>query len=191
MTRKPIDALTSDLLALVRHHDPEWTNVNESDPGATLLEVSAWLTQRIGAQRPDPYRNFKFRVKWDGTVVAGVSHISALRRTNDIVEYRSGSGPEEVQRLPGKVVWEPFTLERPLGPDTGFEDWAAAVGQGGTASWRKNVRIEILDDAGQLFLAYDVYDCWPTGYRILPTLTESLTLLAEGWHRDKSVEPVA
>src|SRR5262245_60878926 len=70
----------------------------------------------------------------------GVSRVSGLRRTTDIVEYRSGTGPDELQRLPGKVVWEPFTLERPLGADTGFEDWATAVGQGATASWRKNVR---------------------------------------------------
>jgi phage tail-like protein len=200
------DALAGDLLAVVRRHEPAWTGSNQSDPGVTLLEIGAWIADRIGstagifvsptvsgaATRPDPYGNFNFRVKWDGEVVGGVTRISALRRTVDVVEYREGSAPNTVNRLPGRVTHEPFAMERPLGADTRFEDWARQVGgQAAGAAWRKDVRIEILDHAGRLFLAYDVYGCWPAGYRILPELTESLTLVPEGWQRDRSVAPGA
>ena len=202
-----LDTLTGDLLAVVRRHDPAWTGSNDSDPGVTLLEIGAWIADRLysskglgilqtavegTAARRDPYRNFNFRVKWDGAVIGGVTRISALRRTADIVEHRDGSAPDVVHRVPGRVVWEPFTLERPLGADTSFEDWASQLGgQTAGAAWRKNVRIEILDHAGRLFLAYDVFGCWPAVYRILPYLTESLTLVPESWQRDRSVQPVA
>jgi phage tail-like protein len=201
-----LDALTGDLLAVVRRHDPAWTGPNDSDPGVTLLEIGAWIADRLGAAggidvaetvwrtagRGDPYRNFNFRVKWDGSIVAGVTRVSALRRTAEIVEHREGGAPQAVQRTPGRQVCQPFTLERPLGADTAFEDWvdqlrAAATG----AAFRKNVRIEILDQAGRLFLAYDVLRCWPSAYRILPDLTEGLTLVPEEWQRDRSVQPVA
>lgn len=194
---RPTDSLTADLLALVRRHDPAWTDSNDSDPGMTLLGVAAWLAERFDAvrgisgwqtvvgtvARRDPYRDFNFRVKWEGKVVAGVTRVSALRRTVEIAEFRDGSAPQVVQRIPGRHTWEPFTLERPLSGDTEFEDWAAG------AALRKNVRIEILDHAGRLFLAYDVIGCWPAGYQILPTLTERLTLVPEAWQRDRSVQP--
>jgi phage tail-like protein len=200
----PSDTIAGDLLAVVRRHDPAWTGSNASDPGVTLLEIGGWIAERIGAAggvgvsetvlgtaaRRDPYRDFNFRVKWDGVVVAGITRISALRRTADIVEYRDGSEPQAVQRVPGRQVCQPFTLERPLGADTAFEDWIDQLRQptAGTGL-RKGVRIEILDHAGRLFLAYDVLRCWPAAYRILPDLTESLTLVPEDWHRDRSVSP--
>jgi phage tail-like protein len=183
----PPDTLLGDLLAVVRRHDPAWTNVNDSDPGVTLLEIGGWIADRLGA-RSDPYRDFNFRVKLDGTVVAGVTRISALRRTVDIVEHRDGGAPDVVRRLPGRRMSHPFTLERALGADTAFEDWADLLhGPTAAAGWRKEVRIEILDHAGRLFLAYDVHGCWPAAYRVLPDLRESLTLVPEGWQRDRGV----
>jgi phage tail-like protein len=186
---RPLDTLTGDLLAVIRRHDPAWTGSNSSDPGVTLLEIGAWIADRFGASR-DPYRDFNFRVKWDGKPVAGVTRISSLRRTADIVEYRDGGSPDVVQRLPGRLVWEPFSLERPLGADTGFEDWADQLrDQTAGVSLRRDVRIEIVDHAGRLFLAYDVSGCWPAAYRILPSLSESLTLVPESWRLDRSVKP--
>jgi phage tail-like protein len=196
---RQLEKLTSDLRAVVRRHDPAWTGSNDSDPGVTLLELAAWLGERFDAvrgtsvwqtvaataARRDPYRDFNFRVELNGTPVAGVTHVSALRQSAEIVEYRDGASPDVVQRIPGRRTCEPFTLERPLGADTAFEDWAV-----GTAL-RRNVRIEILDKTGRLYLAYDVTGCWPTAYQILPTLTERLTLVPETWQRDRSVTPVA
>jgi phage tail-like protein len=191
-----IDDLTSDLVKVVRRHDPEWTDTNDSDPGVTLLEVEAWIAQQLyfhrkaNAGRTDPYRNFKFRVKWDGIVVGGVGRVSAMRRTVEITEFRDGSDPTAVRRLPGRVVYEPITLERQLDGDRSFEDWANLVGgtaPGGPANYRKSIRVEVVDKAERVFLAYDVHGCWPSEYRVLPELRESLTLVPEGWQRDRSV----
>ena len=202
---RSLETLTRDLLAVVRRHDPTWTGANDPDPGVTLLELAAWLGERHDAvqgiggwqtvvatvARRDPYRDFNFRVTWSGTVVAGVTRVSALRRTAEIAEYRDGASPQVIQRLPGRHTCEPFTLERPLGADAAFEDWAdqlrqPAVGVG----LRRNVRIEILDQAGRLYLAYDVIGCWPAAYQVLPGLTERLTLVPEMWQRDRTVQPV-
>ena len=196
-TGSSLDALADDLRKVVRRHAPVWTDFNDSDPGVTLLEVGAWLAHTLDfhrkatGARKDPYRDFKFRVKLDGIAVA-VSRISALRRTAEIVEHRDGSDPGLIRRLPGRLVYEPITLERMLGGDGSFEDWAdqlIAAPPGSIASYRKTIRIEVLDRAERPFLAYDVYGCWPSVYRVLPDFTESLTLVPERWQRDKSVRP--
>jgi len=194
----PLDALAGELAALVRRQDPAWSGITTHDPGVTLLELGAWMTERLGgtAARSDPYRNFNFRVAFEGTVVAGVSKVSALRRSAEVLEHREGGAPDLIHRSPGRVAYSPFLVERPLGADTTFEDWADLVrdraGEAMTpasGNYRKNVRIEILDHVGRVFLAYDVSGCWPIAYRVLPDLTESLTLLPEAWQRDRSVSP--
>jgi phage tail-like protein len=191
-----IDELTRDLVKVVRRHDPEWTDANDSDPGMTLLEVEAWITEQLYSYRKanpgrfDPYRNFKFRVNFEGTVVAGVTRVSTLRRTVEVTEYRDGSDPSSVRRLPGRLVYESITLQRPVDADRSFEDWANLVGStapGGPTNYRKRVRIEVVDKGERLLLAYDLHGCWPSEYRVLPELTESLTLVVDGWQRDRSV----
>jgi phage tail-like protein len=44
----------------------------------------------VNPKRFDPYKNFKFRLKWDGVYVAGVSKVSALKRTTEVIEFRDG-----------------------------------------------------------------------------------------------------
>ena len=144
----------------------------------------------VNPTRFDPYKNFKFRVKWDGRVVAGVSKVSVLKRTTEVVKHREGGDPSSTRRIPGRVVYEPFTLERGLDADRTFETWAGEVGgtaAGAPAAYRRNIRIEVVDQSGRVPVAYDVQGCWPTMYRVLPDLTESLTLVADGWVRDARV----
>ena len=83
--------------------------------------------------RSDPYKNFKFRVKWDGRYVAGVSKISALRRSSEIVEHREGGDPSMFRKSPGRTQYDAITLERGLTQDTAFEDWANLVWKLGAA----------------------------------------------------------
>ena len=191
-----IDALTGDLVQVIRRHDPEWTDANESDPGITLLEVEAWLAEQVyssRAARPtrtDPYRNFNFRVTFEGGAVASVTRVSALRRSVEVIEHREGGDPSSSRRLPGRVVYEPFTLERALDGDRSFETWATQVGGtpgGAPVAYRRNIRIEAVDQSGRVLVAYDVRGCWPSMYRVLPDLTESLMLVADGWVRDSQV----
>ncbi len=137
-------------------------------------------------QRHDPYKNYKFRVKWDGNYVAGVSRVSALRRSTEVVEHREGGEPSSSRRSPGRTDYEPITLERGITPDCAFEDWGNS---------RKDIVIEVYNEAGQLILAYKVHRCWVSKYQALPdlaadgnaTLIQSITLEHEGWERDTSV----
>ena len=156
----------------------------------------------VNPQRADPYKNFKFRVKWDGKVVAGVSKISGLRRTTEVVEHREGSDPSAVRRSPGRTTFDPITLERGVTHDPAFEDWANLVWRRGVvgnevalSSFRKDVVIELLNEAGQVVIAYKVYRCWVSEFGALSDLDangaavafQHLTLQNEGWERDSSV----
>ena len=161
----------------------------------------------VNPSRMDPYKNFKFRVKWDGRYVAGISQVSALRRTTQVVQHRDGDDPSTVRKSQGRTIFEPITLSRGVTHDTDFENWANQVwhlgyGPGNEASLRnsrKDVVIELCNEAGQLVLAYIVRRAWVSDYQALPALDananevaiESITLQHEGWERDTSVsEPV-
>jgi phage tail-like protein len=141
----------------------------------------------------DLYCDYSFRVRWDGHVVAGVSHVSALARTAEVVEYRDGGSPDMTLKIPGRIEFEPITLERGLTRDPAFEAWAMQVSAGGTAlvRYHKDVRIEVYDAANRLALAFDIRRCWPSRYAVVAgldagapcCLIESLTLEHEGWRR--------
>jgi phage tail-like protein len=157
----------------------------------------------VNSQRFDPYKNFKFRVKWDGRYVAGVSKVGALKRSTEVVEHREGGDPSLSRKSPGRSKFEPITLERGVTHDTEFEKWANKVwnygsGLGSEVSlrdFRKDVVIEVYNEAGQLALAYRVYRCWVSEFQALPDLDananavaiQTLKLENEGWERDYEV----
>lgn len=157
----------------------------------------------VNPQRFDPYKNFKFRIKWDGKYVAGVSKISALKRTTEVVKHREGGDPSSSRKSPGRTEFEPITLERGVTHDPEFEAWASkvwnfAAGLGAEASlkdFRKDVIIEMLNEAGQVAIAYKVFRCWVSEYQALPDLDANTNNVAiqhiklenEGWERDISV----
>jgi phage tail-like protein len=146
----------------------------------------------------DPLENFKFRVKWDGRYVAGVSKVSALRRTTEVVLHREGGEPSTMHEAPGRTTYEPITLERGITSDIAFEQWANLVsGPGGAADakFRKDVILDVFDEAGQRVLSYRIYRCWVSEYQALPDLDadanavaiEHIKLENEGWERDTSI----
>jgi phage tail-like protein len=158
----------------------------------------------------DPYKNFKFRVKWDGRYVAGIFHVSPLRRATEVVQHREGGDPSIARNSPGRTEYDAITLSRGVTHDAEFEAWANLVGRHGgqpemsLAHFRKDVVLELLNEAGQLVRAYKIYRCWPSEYVALDTLDangqggngnavaiETLVLQNEGWERDAEVgEPV-
>jgi phage tail-like protein len=161
----------------------------------------------VNPTRFDPYKNFKFRLKWDGRYIAGISHVSALGRATEVVEHREGGDPSTSRKSPGRTQYEAITLERGVTQDTDFEQWANKVWQLGAglgsevslADFRKDVILDFYNEAGQLVLAYKIYRCWPSVYQALPPLNansaevaiEQIVLENEGWERDASVtEPV-
>jgi phage tail-like protein len=157
----------------------------------------------VNPTRFDPYKNFKFRVKWDGRYVAGVSRISQLRRSTEVIEHREGGDPSIARKSPGRTVFDPITLERGITQDREFEAWANKVWKLGAAlgsevalaDFRKDVALEFYNEAGQLVLAYNIYRCWVSEYVALPALDanigslaiQSITLENEGWERDPAV----
>ena len=81
----------------------------------------------VNANRVDPYKNFKFRVKWDNRYVAGVSKVGALKRTTEVVKHRDGGDPSTSRKSPGRTEFEAITLERGVTHDLDFEQWANRV----------------------------------------------------------------
>ena len=157
----------------------------------------------VNANRFDPYKNFKFRVKWDGRFVAGVSKVSALKRTTDPIEHRECGDPSTVRKSPGQTKFDPVTLERGVTHDTEFEKWANKVwnfgsGLGAEVSlkdFRKDIIIEVYNEAGQVAIAYKIYRCWVSEFTAMPELDasanavaiQSIVLQHEGWERDYDV----
>jgi phage tail-like protein len=157
----------------------------------------------VNASRFDPYKNFKFRVKWDGKYVAGISKCSALKRTTEVVEHREGGDPSSSRKSPGRSKFEAITLERGVTHDVEFEQWANKVwnfasGLGAEVSlkdFRKDIIIEVYNEAGQLALAYKVFRCWVSEYQSLPDLDANANAVAiqhvklenEGIERDYEV----
>lgn len=159
---------------------------------------------KVNTQRHDPYKNFKFRVKWEGRYVAGVSKVSGLKRTTTPWEHEEGGNPTFTRKSPGRSKFEAITLERGVTHDTAFEEWASRVwnyggllgSPNGLAKFRKDVIIELLNEAGQVVIAYKVYRCWVSDYQALPDLDANQNAIAiqtiklenEGWERDSSVK---
>ncbi len=157
----------------------------------------------VNTDRYDPYKNYKFRVKWDGRYVAGVSKVGALKRTTEVVTHRVGGDPSTERKSPGQTKYEAITLERGVTHDLEFEQWANKVwnygsGLGSEVSlkdFRKDLIIEVYNEAGQIVLAYNVYRCWVSEYQALPELDASANAVAiqtlklenEGWVRDTAV----
>ncbi|HEY0866636.1 MAG TPA: phage tail protein [Fimbriimonas sp.] len=157
----------------------------------------------VNVNRFDPYRNFKFRVWWDGRFVAGVSKVSALKRTTEVVKHREGGDPSTSRKGPGRSEFEAVTLERGVTHDKEFEEWASRVwhfggGLGKESSlkdFRKDIIIELYNEAGQKVIAYKLYRCWVSEYQALPDLDANANAVAiqhiklenEGWERDTAV----
>jgi len=157
----------------------------------------------VNTERYDPYKNFKFRVNWDGKYVAGVSKVGGLSRKTEVVKHREGGDPSSSRSSPGQTSYDPITLERGVTHDEEFERWANKVWTYGNAvgqevslkDFRKDITIELLNEAGQIVIAYKVYRCWVSEYKPLPELDasanavaiQSITLENEGWERDADV----
>ena len=159
----------------------------------------------VNTHRFDPYQNFKFRVKFGDNpdYVCGVTKVSGLKKTTEVVEHRDGGDPSTSRKLPGRTKYEAITLERGVTHDKEFEVWANKVwnydsGLGAEVSlkdYRKDMKIEMYNEAGQLAIAYNVFRCWVSEFQALPDLDANANAVAiqtiklenEGWERDYEV----
>ena len=156
----------------------------------------------VNTHRFDPYKNFKFKIKWDGRYVAGVSKVSALKRTTEVVKHQEGGDPSSSRKSPGRTEYEAITLERGVTHDPEFEKWANKVWNYGSMGaevslkdFRKDIILEVYNEAGQLAIAYKIFRCWVSEYQSLPDLDANANAVAiqhiklenEGWERDYEV----
>ena len=153
------------------------------------------------SHRHDPYRNFKFKIKWDGDYVAGLNKCSALKKTTEVTDWYEAGDRSTPRKLPGKTTYEAITLEAGVTHDTTFEEWANKVNNyetGDTAlkDFRKDpVIIDVFNLQGSKVLSYVVHRCWVSEYQALPELDananavaiESMVLQNEGWEQDEAV----
>jgi phage tail-like protein len=158
----------------------------------------------VNSTRFDPYKNFKFRLKWDGRYVAGVSKVSALKRTTEVVKHREGGDPSTSRKSPGRTEYDAITLERGVTHDLDFETWASKVWQlqaalgseVSLADFRKDIILDFYNEAGQLAISYQIFRCWVSEYQAMPDLDANANAVAiqhiklenEGWMRDLAVK---
>jgi len=146
----------------------------------------------------NPYRTFRFQIHIDGQPVAGLSKMSALKKTTNAIAWRTGGDPTHEHKLPGGTSYEPITLEQGLTQDTTFENWANTVNQRSTgnlvlAGFRRNLTITVLNLEGKEAIGYKVFRAWVSEYQALPDLDansmdavgiQTITIEHEGWERD-------
>jgi|SRR5664279_5130095 phage tail-like protein len=158
----------------------------------------------VNPTRFAPYKDFKFRDKWDGHYVAGISKVSALKRITEVIVHREGGDPSSSRKSPGRTQFEAITLERGVTHDPEFEQWANKVWNFGAVlgsevslkEFRKDITIELYNEAGQLVIAYKVFRCWVSEFQALPDLDadtgavaiQHIKLENEGWERDANVQ---
>lgn len=153
----------------------------------------------VNATRFDPYKSFMFRVKWDGQYVAGLSKMSALKRTTDPVVHREGGDPSYERKSPGTTKYDAVTFERGLSHDTAFRQWANLVhslkSPISLKNFRKDITVDLFNEAGQQVLSYMLYRCWVSEYVEVPALDaataavaiETIKVEIEGFEHDASV----
>ncbi|MFZ4476679.1 MAG: phage tail protein [Saprospiraceae bacterium] len=155
----------------------------------------------VNTHRFDAYKNFLFRIIWDGRYVAGVNKIGTLKRVTEVIKFREGGDHSSSRKMPGKTEFEAVMVEQGLTHDTEFEKWANKVwnyGPGERVSlkdFRKEITIEVYNEAGQKVMAYNLFRCWISEFNALPELDangnavaiRSMKIENEGWERDYAV----
>jgi phage tail-like protein len=156
----------------------------------------------VNAHRFDPYKNYKFRVLWDGRPVLGVSKVGALKRTTEVVKHRSGGENSTDHKSPGRTTYDGLTMERGITHDPEFEKWANLVHpySGDTAmdlvNYKKELTLEMMNEKGHVAKRYFLHNCWVSEFTALPDLDananavaiESIKIELEGWERDEQTK---
>ena len=150
----------------------------------------------------NPYKNFKLRVKWEGRYVMGLSKMSPLKRTTEVIDWRDGTHPNMIRKLPGKTTIDPVTLERGITHDVEFENWVSwskVEGPVNLENYKRNIIINVYDEEEKLIACYKLYGCWVSEYQTVVGLhdadsnalfIEHIKLEIDGWERDENtVEP--
>jgi phage tail-like protein len=154
------------------------------------------------SHRHDPYKNYKFRLIWNNKTVMGVSKVTALKRTTEVVKHRSGEINSFDFKSRGRSTFEAVTVERGVTHDPEFEAWADQTasydGDATTdlATYKRELILEVMNERGQVVLRYFLHQCWVSEYQAMPDLDananavaiEHLKIELEGWTRDRDLK---
>lgn len=193
------NGIVNVLVGFAPLYPAEFVSIQIQQTAGQLLTAGgegAAVQLSIQAKRLDPYKNFKVRLKLEGKYVAGFSSVGGLTRTTEVVQQNETGDPSHASGSPGRTKYEAITLERGVTHDMNFNDWASEVGAAASATeLRKDIALEIYNEAGRLVLAYKIHRCWVSEYQALPDLDANANAIAiehikienEGWERDTSV----
>jgi phage tail-like protein len=149
--------------------------------------------------RTDPYKNFKFLVKIDGNIVAGLQKCTGLKKTTETIDWRASGDPSVVRKLTGRTVYQPITLEAGLTQDEAFRTWAEKCNNPDgdaamdLAGFRKeHINLILNNEEGTPVISYTIHRCWVSEYQAMPDLDSNAHAVAitmikiecEGWKRD-------
>ena len=170
---------------------------NFNNTGHNTLHASEdMVVKNIG--RKDPYKNFKFRISLDGKPVLGVSKVSAIKRTTEVIKHRVGNDPSHDSKSPGRTTYDPITLERGITHDSEFEKWSRTIHSFGgdammdLAGYKRELILEIMNKKGNVVHRYFLHKAWVSEYTALLDLDananaiaiESLKIEIEGFEHD-------
>ena len=136
--------------------------------------------------------------------MAGVSKCGALKRTTDVVEHREGgdpstsrqiSGPDQIRRYLARARRHSRYRVRKVGQQSLGLRQRSRARKFSLADFRKEIIIDVFNEAGQKVLSYKVYRCWVSEFQALPDLDANAGAVAiqhiklenEGWERDLDV----
>jgi phage tail-like protein len=114
----------------------------------------------MAIQRVDPYRGYNFLVEIDGITQAGFQEADGLDSSTETTEYREGSDPRHVRKLPGLTSYSAITLKRGITDSDELWKWRKTVVDG--APQRRNGSIILLDGAGQERIRWNFLAAWPS-----------------------------
>jgi phage tail-like protein len=140
----------------------------------------------VNSHRQDPYKNFKFRVRFSTSPdpVAGLSKMSPIKKTTEAIEWREADGSSLVRKMPGRTKCEAVTLEAGLTHDRAFLEWAEKVNspQGDASSslkdYRREVIIEVLNMQGTKVMSFTLHRAWPAEFQALPEMDANANAVA-------------
>jgi len=112
--------------------------------------------------RKDPLRNFRFRVEIDGIQQAGFSEVTGFDATVEPIDYREGSDPTNVRKLPGLTKYGNVTLKWGVTDSKALYEWHRQIVDGNIQ--RKNIAIVVQNETGQDQGRWEIAEAWPSKY---------------------------
>jgi len=112
---------------------------------------------------PDPYGGYNFFVEWNGIIHAGFQECTGLDSTQQAGEYREGTDPLTMRKIPGLVSYSNITLSRGITNNDELWRWREEFIRGNGA--RREVSIVLRDDTGEERIRWNLTQCWPTTWK--------------------------